>query len=92
MATVFPHPLAVSAFDYGVPLDKVFDNTGPNNQALYEGTAQPGTATSAGTAKWAIRKFFYDSNNILQGWRWADGEFKFNKDWSLRAGYTYTSF
>ena len=82
---------AVAGKDYGIPFDMVTDNSGPGNQPLFEGTAEPGTLDTAGTAKWRIRKFFYDSNNILMGWRWANGRDAFENDWTLRASQTYTS-
>ena len=88
MTTFYPS-VSVGTMDMGNPLDLVLDNSGPNNQALYEGTAYPATAVTSGTALWKIRKFFFDSNNLVMGWRWADGSTEFNKDWSLRTTYTY---
>lgn len=89
---MFVPNLLVGAWSNGNPYDVVLDNSATGNQLLYEGTAHPGTASSAGTAKWRIRKFFYDSNSDLQGWRWADSTTEFTKDWSLRATYTYTAY
>ena len=87
----FSPSVAVGSFDYGNPFDVVLDNTGPSNQALYEGTAYPGTSTGSGVARWRIRKFFFDNNDVVQGWRWADSTTEMIKDWTLRASYTYTA-
>jgi glutathione peroxidase-family protein len=83
---------SVASQDYGVPFDYVFDNTGSGNQPLYEGSAYPGTATTAGVIRWRIRKFFFDVNGNISGWRWADGSTEFKFDWSARTGYTYAAF
>lgn len=40
--------LNVTSFDGGNPFDCILDNSGPDGQVLYEGTAYPGTSTSAG--------------------------------------------
>lgn len=85
----FTPAVSVGTYDMGNPLDVVLDNTGPNNQALYEGSAYPGTLNSAGVAKWRIRKFLFDSNNKVYGWRWADSSTEFIKDWTLRSSYYY---
>lgn len=81
----------VAANDNGIPYDVVYDNSGPLNQVLYEGAAYPGTSNASGQAKWRIKKFLYDANNQIYGWRWADGSTAFDKDWTLRTGYTYAS-
>jgi len=88
----FYNAQAGAAQDYGNPFDVVYDNSAVLDQALYEGSAQPGTLTSVNVAQWRIRKFFYDANNNCCGWRWADGTTAFTKDWSKRATYTYTAF
>ena len=81
----------IMAQDGGNPFDLVLDNSGPSNQALYEGSALPGTSTGSGVARWRIRKFFFDAGDRVMGWRWADGSLDFAKDWTLRATYTYAS-
>lgn len=79
----------VSAQDFGSPFDSVFDNSGPNNQVLYQGDTYPGKANDGATPLWRIRKFFFDSNDLVKGWRWAGGSTSFDKLWTDRASYTY---
>lgn len=86
----FTPSLQVGSFDYGNPFDVVLDNSGPNNQALYEGTAHPGTLVSV--TQWRIRKFFFDGNGNVQGWRWANGSTDFSYEWDERQNYDYASF
>lgn len=87
----FSPTMGVTAYDGGNPFDVVLDNSGPNNQTLYEGTAYPGTSTGAGVAQWRVRKFFFDGNDNVQGWRWANGSTAFNVAWTDRTTQTYTS-
>lgn len=87
----FTPAVSVGTYDMGNPLDVVLDNSGPGNQALYEGSAYPGTSNGAGVAKWRIRKFLFDSNSQVYGWRWADATTEFTKDWTQRASYSYAS-
>lgn len=87
----FSNALPVATYDHGNPYDVVLDNSGPNNQVLYEGTAYPGTLDTVGTAQWRIRKFFFDVNGLVTGWRWANSSNNLDKDWTLRATYTYLS-
>ena len=54
---------------------------------LYQGEAEPGSATSA--AKWRIRKYTYIQNYPTQI-DWADGVNTFNKIWDNRDGYSYS--
>ncbi len=88
--TFYP-AMSVASFDNGIPYDAVYDNSGPSNQPLYEGSAIPGTADTVGVLRWRIKKFFYDGNGQIAGWRWANGTTDFIFDWTLRAGYTYAS-
>lgn len=88
--TYFPSQ-SVTSYDGGSPFDVVMDNSGPNNAILYEGTSYPGTADTVGVLRWRIRKFFYDGNNMISGWRWADGTTEMSKDWSQRSFYSYVA-
>jgi hypothetical protein len=87
----FSPTMGVTAYDGGSPFDFVFDNIGPNNQPLYEGASYPGTVDTVGVLQWRIRKFFFDGNGQVSGWRWANASTAFQFDWTLRATYTYTS-
>lgn len=87
----FSPSMSVGALDYGNPFDVVLDNTGPSNQVLYEAAAYPGTADTVGVAQWRIKKFFFDGNNQVTGWRWANASIAFDKDWTLRSTYTYAA-
>jgi hypothetical protein len=70
-------------------LTEVFDNSGPNNQVVYHGWANPGTAKSA--TGWRICKYVYDGNGMISDILWPDSSVAFNKVWNDRAtgGYVY---
>ena len=59
-----------------------------NNNAIYIGRAQPGTASSA--ASWQISKMTYDANNNMTLLAWAGGSDNFEFVWNDRATYTYS--
>ncbi len=58
-----------------------------NNNPIYLGLAEPGTATN--DAGWLIYKFFYDANGNCTSVRVAEGESELNKVWDDRASYAY---
>jgi len=55
---------------------------------IYVGCAVPGTADAE--AFWAIRRFTLDAVTFDLDEEWAEGEFAFDKAWSLRATYAYS--
>jgi len=59
-----------------------------DNNAIYVGRAQPGTANSA--ASWQIYKMTYDGSNNMTALNWAQGSDNFEFVWNDRTTYTYS--
>jgi len=64
---------------------KRFEYSG--GKLLYEGTAQPGKATSE--AEWQIKKYEYSGDDLTEI-NFADGTAAFTKIWDNRASYSYS--
>jgi len=58
-----------------------------NNNAVYVGESNPGTAVS--DASWRIRKLFYDISGNVNYIKWAEGSAEFSFSWDDRSTYTY---
>lgn len=56
-------------------------------QVEYHCVADPGTTTSQ--AKWQIRKFIYNSSNLVSEIHWAEGTDAFDKICSNYSTYSY---
>lgn len=70
-------------------LAKQVDYAGRNDfQPVYEGWAEPGTATSA--ASWIIKKNTYNSDGSFSYVQWADGNINNDNVWDNRASLTYS--
>jgi YD repeat-containing protein len=59
-----------------------------SNNLIYEGSAVPGTATSA--AAWAIRKYTYDGSGNATGINWAGGNTLMVNIWDNAASLSYS--
>ena len=57
-------------------------------QVEYQGFAYPGASVS--DAKWSIRKFAYNSDNVTTSVLYAGGSDNFDKIWDNREDYTYS--
>jgi hypothetical protein len=66
---------------------KRYDYIGSSPEAMYEGWAAPGSATS--DAIWAIRKHTYSGTHVVLS-EWADGDSKFDNVWDDRTTLSYS--
>lgn len=56
--------------------------------AIYVGSAAPGSATS--DASWQITKLTYDGSNNVTDVKYAGGTNRFNQVWDNRTGLSYS--
>lgn len=81
-------PFVVDSREGGLPYQQKFDADGrSDNQPVYVGWSDPGTATSA--AKWRIYKITYGAGGDAQAIQFANGSTRFDQVWDNRTTVTY---
>ena len=59
-----------------------------NGNAIYIGTALPGSATTA--TVWQVKRLTYDGSGNMTALEWADGNDDFDNVWDDRASLNYS--
>jgi hypothetical protein len=75
--------IGITTYTKDAPTERVIDSTDPDNE--YICVAAPGTLESE--AGWLI--CLSNTQGAVMRMKYADGEGKFNKKYTLRATYTY---
>lgn len=81
-------PIGSGYFDFSQGNFKVKQDYDSNNNAIYIGWAQPGTATS--DSAWRILRQSFNASNLMTGTDFPNGSPGFAWVWDNRASYSYS--